>query len=142
MRLWSLHPKYLDSKGLVALWRESLLAKAVLEGKTSGYRNHPQLQRFIACPKPVDSINTYLSNVLAEASARGYRFDASKIDRDAKVSPMPVTSGQVEYEYRHLLAKLEKRDPQRYMQVVNIDHPEVNPVFRLIDGEIEAWERI
>jgi carboxyl-terminal processing protease len=29
MRLWSLHPKYLDAQGLVALWREALLAKAV-----------------------------------------------------------------------------------------------------------------
>lgn len=27
MRLWSLHPRYLDSKGLVALWCEALLAK-------------------------------------------------------------------------------------------------------------------
>jgi hypothetical protein len=35
MRIWSLHPKYLDSKGLVALWRESLLAKNVLRDKFS-----------------------------------------------------------------------------------------------------------
>jgi len=25
MRLWTLHPKYLDARGLVALWREGLL---------------------------------------------------------------------------------------------------------------------
>jgi len=30
MRLWSLHPRYLDAKGLVALWREGLLAQKVL----------------------------------------------------------------------------------------------------------------
>lgn len=30
MRLWSIHPCYLDSKGLIALWRESLLAQACL----------------------------------------------------------------------------------------------------------------
>ena len=46
MRLWSLHPKYMDSKGLVALWREGLLARAVLKGQTNGYINHPQLIRF------------------------------------------------------------------------------------------------
>jgi hypothetical protein len=46
MRIWSIHPKYLDIKGLVALWREALLAKHVLEGRTKGYRNHPQLDRF------------------------------------------------------------------------------------------------
>jgi hypothetical protein len=31
MRLWSLHPKYLDAKGLVAVWR--LLAKKVSKEK-------------------------------------------------------------------------------------------------------------
>jgi hypothetical protein len=33
MRLWSLHPEYLDANGLVALWREALLAQAFLQGK-------------------------------------------------------------------------------------------------------------
>jgi len=46
MRIWSLHPKYLDTKGLVALWRDALLARHVLQGKTTGYKNHPQLNRF------------------------------------------------------------------------------------------------
>ncbi|WP_343214776.1 pyrimidine dimer DNA glycosylase/endonuclease V, partial [Dokdonella sp.] len=40
MRLWSLHPRYLDPQGLVALWREALLAKAVLRGETRGYTQH------------------------------------------------------------------------------------------------------
>ncbi len=46
MRLWSLHPKYLDRQGLLAVWREGLLAQKVLQGKTKGYKNHPQLKRF------------------------------------------------------------------------------------------------
>ncbi|MEN6399799.1 MAG: pyrimidine dimer DNA glycosylase/endonuclease V, partial [Rectinema sp.] len=29
MRLWTLHPQYLDQKGLTAAWREGLLAKKV-----------------------------------------------------------------------------------------------------------------
>ncbi|HKX52383.1 MAG TPA: pyrimidine dimer DNA glycosylase/endonuclease V [Nitrosospira sp.] len=37
MRLWTLHPRYLDTKGLVAAWREALLAQKVLSGLTSGY---------------------------------------------------------------------------------------------------------
>ena len=37
MRLWTIHPRYLDSRGLVALWRESLLARAVLRSQTRGY---------------------------------------------------------------------------------------------------------
>jgi len=30
MRLWTIHPKYLDRQGLLALWREALLAQKVL----------------------------------------------------------------------------------------------------------------
>jgi hypothetical protein len=59
MRIWSIHPKYLDTKGIVALWREALLAKNVLEGKTKGYKNHPQLDRFKSASKPSDAINYY-----------------------------------------------------------------------------------
>jgi hypothetical protein len=43
MRLWSLHPQYLDPAGLVAVWREGLLARAVFAGQTTGYKHHPQL---------------------------------------------------------------------------------------------------
>jgi len=52
VRLWSVHPEYLDSRGLVALWREALLAQAVLRGETRGYRRHPRLARFRARPDP------------------------------------------------------------------------------------------
>lgn len=79
MRLWSLHPKYLDPKGLVALWREALLARAVLRGETRGYRHHPQLQRFQAHATPRMAINAYLMAVHAEATARGYNFDRSAL---------------------------------------------------------------
>ena len=79
MRIWSLHPQYLDAKGLVALWRETLLAKHVLENKTKGYKNHPQLNRFKRTKNPVDSINHYLFFVLQEARVRNYKFDAAKI---------------------------------------------------------------
>jgi len=40
MRLWSLHPRRLDGKGLIASWREGLLARAALAARTRGYRNH------------------------------------------------------------------------------------------------------
>ena len=58
MRIWSLHPRYLDAKGLVAVWRETLLAKHVLEGKTKGYKNHPQLNRFREV-KNIDTIKIF-----------------------------------------------------------------------------------
>jgi len=79
MRIWSLHPKYLDAKGLVALWRETILAQKVLEGKTKGYKNHPQLNRFKNTDNPVGAIAVYLKYVAEEADKRGYNFDSNKI---------------------------------------------------------------
>ena len=66
MRLWSLHPAYLDTKALVACWREGLLTRKVLLGNTQGYRNHPQLQRFKLQPDPIASLDQYLSAILDE----------------------------------------------------------------------------
>jgi hypothetical protein len=37
MRLWSLHPQFLEPQGLVARWPEELLASGVLRGSTRGY---------------------------------------------------------------------------------------------------------
>jgi hypothetical protein len=110
MRLWSIHPKYLDSKGLVALWREALLAKCVLEGKTKGYKNHPQLNRFKETKNPIDAINCYLSEIYNEAEKCGYKFDRNKINWKFSKSKLTVTNGQIVYEKQHLLNKLIKRD--------------------------------
>lgn len=140
MRLWSLHPKYLDAKGLVALWREGLLAKAVLEGKTKGYRSHPQLVRFREHEDPVAAINAYLYVVLREACARSYRFDARKINPITNVSPIPITDGQLNYEWAHLLAKLKVRDPARYQRLVGTADPEPHPLFIKKRGPIAPWE--
>lgn len=142
MRLWTLHPRYLDAKGLVALWREGLLAKAVLEGKTTGYRNHPQLIRFRAHVRPAAAIAEYQHSVLLEAQARGYRFDGSKLPaRDPSVEPIEETQGQLNYEWGHLLGKLEQRDAQRYRQFSGIRQPDPHPLFILAQGDIQDWEK-
>jgi hypothetical protein len=140
MRLWSLHPKYLDSKGLIALWREGLLAKHVLEGKTKGYRHHPQLIRFQQAPQPLAAINVYLKSVYDEACARGYCFTESKIDLTATSTCIPVTRGQVQYERTHLQEKLAHRDPKRILHLPS--EPEVHPLFTLIAGDRELWEKV
>ncbi len=141
MRLWSIHPKYLDGKGLVALWREGLLAKKVLEGGTKGYRNHPQLERFRAHEKPVGAINRYLRCVLDEAKTRGYRFDESKIDQPGKVARIDVTRGQVAHELKHLLSKLLTRDPERYAELKDLYEIEPHPLFHVVEGNVADWER-
>ncbi|SMC24418.1 hypothetical protein SAMN02746041_01982 [Desulfacinum hydrothermale DSM 13146] len=141
MRLWSLHPKYLDAKGLVALWREGLLAKAVLQGRTRGYTHHPQLVRFREAHNPLQAVNAYLHGVLLEAQARGYRFDETKVDPPPPTDPIVVTQGQLLYEWQHLLGKLKTRDPDRYRRLCGLTRPEAHPIFRVIPGPVAAWEK-
>ena len=143
MRLWTLNPRYLDAKGLVALWRESLLARAVLQGKTHGYRNHPQLIRFRNHREPLKAIDEYLLHVLAESRLRGYQFDASKLPaRRRAVSPIVETRGQLDFEWQHLLAKLERRSPQRFSELCEMASPEPHPLFKLVPGGVRSWEKI
>lgn len=140
MRLWSLHPKYLDAKGLVALWRETLLAKHVLEGKTKGYKNHPQLYRFKKSPKPLDSINSYLAVIHQEALSRQYKFDKQKVDWSFLPTSLSVTKGQLQYESVHLLNKIKRRDPKKYEELKTLLSFDPHPLFNLIDGDTEDWE--
>jgi hypothetical protein len=142
MRIWSIHPKYLDAKGLVAVWRETLLAKHVLEGKTKGYKNHPQLNRFKAAKNPVDTINQYLSEIFIEASNRNYNFSKQKIDWKFKISELTVTIGQLNYEVEHLLNKLQIRDTIKFEQLKTNITFDSHPLFKVIDGDIENWEII
>lgn len=142
MRIWSFHPKYLDTKGLVALWRESLLAKNVLEGKTRGYLNHPQLNRFKNAYNPLGSINYYLEMVWMEAQKRKYNFNETRFDKVSGIEKIDVTIGQLTYERQHLQSKLKSRDEKKYFEVLNIQSVETHPLFNLIEGEIEVWEKI
>jgi hypothetical protein len=141
MRLWTLHPRHLDPKGLVALWREGLLARAVLRDATTGYRRHPQLERFRAAARPLDTLDAYLHAVCDEAGARGYRFDRAKLGALVPVPPLDATRGQLDFEWRHLLAKLAVRAPElhaRWRAVV----PDAHPLFRIVEDDgVAPWER-
>ena len=156
MRLWSLHPRYLDARGLVAAWREALLAQAVLAARTRGYREHPQLVRFRAHPEPARAIAAYLRGLHAESVARGYRFDAGRIAGggaegiDAAAAGriggcvtdrVPVTRGQIAFERTHLLAKLRVRNPDRAARLRSVRSPAAHPLFHVVPGGIEPWER-
>jgi len=141
MRLWSIHPCYLDAKGLVALWREGLLAQSVLLGKTKGYTNHPQLLRFKSVANPAGAIASYLRCVAEEAEKRGYSFNRSKIGRRYIKTRMPVTDGQVAYEFQHLLGKLEKREPALFDRCKDTTEIDLHPLFFQVNGDIETWEK-
>lgn len=141
MRIWSLHPQYLDAKGLVALWRETLLAQAVLLGRTKGYTRHPQLDRFRAAAAPSALVADYLRTVAAEASQRGYRFDTSRIADAADAGRLQVTTGQMHCEWQHLLSKLASRDPPRYERLAVVRSPLPHPLFDVVAGDVEPWEK-
>ena len=141
MRLWTIHPKYLDASGLVALWREGLLAQRVLQGCTRGYRHHPQLIRFRAQRGPLACIATYLREVHAESLRRGYHFDGAKIARARACAPMPETAGQLAAEWAHLKRKLRTRAPARYRELVRIAQPDPHPLFHIVPGDARDWER-
>jgi len=142
MRLWTLHPKYLDRQGLLALWREGLLAQAVLRGKTKGYRHHPQLDRFRAQRDPPACIATYLAGVQNEAARRGYAFDARKIGKRRAKLRIAETNGQLLYEWQHFKKKLSKRNPSILAGYVTIGQSHPHPLFRIVPGSVRDWEKI
>ena len=140
MRLWTLHPRHLDAAGLVALWREGLLARAVLRGATRGYRNHPQLIRFRETTRPVASLDTYLSIVCDEADRRGYAFDRSKLGRGRVRVRLTATRDQLDFEWTHLRRKLRTR--ARPPNVTDRStSPSAHPLFRLVPGPVAEWEK-
>jgi hypothetical protein len=141
MRLWSLHPRLLDRRALVALWREGLLAQAVMRGRTKGYRHHPQLERFSNCDSPLPTLVAYLEGVRAEATRRGYSFDKSRLARTrGTASRITVSRSQMELEWKHLLAKVRARDPE-WLRTLRGQKPSAHPSFRLVSGPVASWER-
>ncbi len=141
MRLWTLHPRYLDARGLTALWREALLAQRVLCGATRGYRHHPQLQRFRACPDPLGAIGAFLTAIADEADARGYGFDRARIAHPGIDCVLEETEGQLLFELGHLQAKLAVRSPQTLSRLPRSEAPQAHPLFRIVPGPIRSWEK-
>jgi hypothetical protein len=141
MRLWTLHPSYLDSPGLTAAWREGLLAKAVLNGRTVGYQHHPQLARFRAARDPHAAIETYLAGLCLESERRGFHFDKRKLAHHREHVRLRATRGQLMHEWRHLLNKLRQRSPEQYAAWVKIRLPDAHPMFRIVAGPVADWEK-
>jgi hypothetical protein len=137
LRLWSIHPKYLDGKGLTALWRESLLA-----GETKGYLHHPQLRRFMAHPDPQGAIARYLHDIWNESRIRGYHFDRERVGEVTLIDKIPVTRGQLLFEFDWLSNKLKTRNHEKYHELLSIKEIECHLLFEIMEGEIEEWEKI
>lgn len=141
MGLWTVHPQYLDAKGLTAAWREAVLAQKVLSGSTIGY-HHPQLIRFRSHPQPLQAAAAFLTDVANEAERRNYRFDTTKILYTETVDTIEETDGQLLFEWTHLKEKLQKRAPILYCRFSAITMPESHPLFRIISGGIKDCEKL
>lgn len=144
MRLWSIHPRYLDAKGLTACWREALLAKAVVAGRTKGYRHHPQLHRFGQGLTAQKKLIAYLYFIYQEALTRGYKYDARKLHGCPKNKRhlLKINSGQLNYEFEHLQKKLRQRAPLKYRENRQVRRIEPHPLFVKQKGEVEKWEKL
>ena len=103
---------------------------------------HPQLMRFRAHPTPVAAVNRYLLELYVEATKRGYAFDKKKIGRSLSNRKILVTQGQAEYELSHLKRKLRKRNHIKYLEIRTVKTPALHPLFKMVKGGIETWERI
>lgn len=141
MRLWTINPQYLDTKGLLAAWREGLLAQKVLLGQTRGYTRHPQLRRFQLTTSPVETISSYLAELANEADRRGYKFNRTKISVGESAGKLVETRGQLLFEWSHLKRKLRRRSGRCYRACCKIEVPRAHPMFRIVAGPIQEWEK-
>jgi hypothetical protein len=141
MRIWSIHPSYLDWKGLGAQWREALLAQQILLGSTRGWKNHPQLNRFKEHSEPIKAIGFYLLHIYKESKKRNYNYDFSKIIKPvSSIRKIPINSGQIEYEFKILMNRLNKRSYNKFLDNRNINPVLPHPLFYIRNGPPEDWE--
>lgn len=118
------------------------MAQAVLRGKTRGYRNHPQLERFRMHRFPQKAIAFYLWSIYEESCRRGYCFDEVKILEAKSRTAIRETEGQLEYEWRLLKSRVKERSPSTYINIADIDSPRAHPIFRIVPGSVNDWEKV
>lgn len=153
MRLWSIHPKYLDPSGFGGLWNESNIASKCLYGQTDTWKrknawiNHSQLDRFKFHFNPKSAISFYRLIVFADSLRRSYNYNIRLIQPLENIPDrIPVTEGQVLYEFTELYRRIEKRCPayipviQEYIEKSG-GEIDVHPLFYVVNGVIEPWEK-
>ena len=100
-------------------------------GGTRGYRNHPQLEQFLAQPAPESDISSYLVAVCEEASCRGYRFDRIRVSGiGITPSAMRVTDSQLRFEPLRLRDKLNSRAPAVFLALGLVEFSDPHPPIR------------
>jgi hypothetical protein len=107
-----------------------------------GWKNHPQLDRFKYHPKPMEAVGFYLKELHIESQRRGYNYNYSKIlYPNSQVETITITMGQIDYEFKILQDRLKKRTPLKYDENLGVTKPEAHPLFKVIPGLPEKWEK-
>lgn len=132
MRLWSIHPKYLDKHALIALWREGLLAQKALSGKGLVDEANVQLVRFKKSANPVRAIGSYLSFVASEGAKQGCKLNHERIlQPNFEAKFMTTDVAQMELEVEQLKARMKTRNKDKFKLLTDVHKFEANPVFTL-----------
>lgn len=149
MRIWSFHPKYLDKQGLSRAINEGIAGNKALrktgEGYPPSWEKHSQLERFKTTAIPGIYSQLYLDRLfmikynswMLETNQEPF-FD----DIENPYPKLKVTIGQLKYEWQRYLKKISKRSPKLYEELKSIELPEPHPLFNIIDGDVESWEKV
>jgi hypothetical protein len=130
MRVWTIHPKYLDDKGLGGVWMDALLVQKLVHGGECGnYRKHPQCQRWLKGPMERYLLSIYLIEVWLEAKMRGFDYKHEKItmvDAPNSASNQPsrmlVDAEEVKVEKDLLVTKLRDRGEDQRALDLEMDY--------------------
>jgi hypothetical protein len=156
MRLWSIHPKYYDDSALARCIGEGLGGLRALCGLQKMHRNHPQLERFKKAAFCKHVLAEYIycchSESLVREKAYNFDFDVMYDYLEGAVEGvnLPVTTGQIQYECKLLLAKMRSRSKggknRQYIELlrndINRNQVELHPLFYAVPGPVESWEKV
>ena len=140
MKLWTFHPRYLDTCGLTGLWREAIMAQNILiklmQGKLVGYTNHPELNKIRNIGESIfweGAIRVYLDEIYKESVLRKHSFNQYKI-RASRGFLLNVeiwlSEEQLRQEEETIKERMAVRSPGRYQEVKDLQF-EPHPLFIL-----------
>jgi len=114
----------------------SMLALAACGGRQVEVRTGPEPAAEVAIHLTNNlsqGVNVYVVNGASDIFVKQVAANS--------VEHIPVTRGQLEFEWQHLLAKVAERNPGHYRELRLVRAPRCHPLVRLRAGNIEAWER-
>lgn len=150
MRLWSLHPSYLDKQALQVCWADALQAleyykqeRAYMKGITNDLSPYfyPCLDRFRMTGSPIAHITNYLHGLCDESERRNTPFGRAKLPEFTPGLRLKVTDGQIAREEKLLLLQLNRRkQTQLWMDLFVAEYVQPHPLFEIVSGPVEPWE--